>query len=105
MLVYCVQELIENSFKYSPAGTNVDVTGEKKKNRYCLSFYNNGTGFNKDELKTIGLYNKFHEGIFNSGSGIGLYIVMLITRKIGGRIIFESELGSFAKISLFFKTV
>ncbi|WP_437187373.1 sensor histidine kinase [Planctomicrobium sp. SH668] len=85
-----LSNLIENSVKY--AGDPPEVSLQLKKygkNRVVLRLTNNGFGIPRDERKKV--FQIFYRGgneleRRQKGTGLGLYIVQTLVRKIGGRI-------------------
>lgn len=77
--------LISNAIKYSPDGSNIEVTFADEKNMWKISVLDNGIGV-PDKDKPL-LFNRFHrvdkKGI--KGTGLGLAIVKKIIELHGGK--------------------
>lgn len=101
--------LVSNSLKFAPKGSNVDVILEiynpHQKQEFCILIKDNGKGINQDALKNV--FDKFYQEKDNSnhdytGSGLGLYIVNQFLKKMGGTIMIDStkDIGTTAMITL-----
>ncbi|MDW7694393.1 ATP-binding protein [Flammeovirgaceae bacterium SG7u.111] len=97
-----IKNLVSNAIKY--ADTNkpesllkIAVVVEKEESRIVVS--DNGQGIDQSHLEKIfEMFYKANE--YNSGSGLGLYIVNETTRKLGGLVEVESELGKGSTFTL-----
>jgi signal transduction histidine kinase len=86
--------LIDNSIKYSPGKSSIDVAAKTEKDYILVSVKDQGVGIPKAQQKNI--FQKFfrsdnvmkHETV---GSGLGLFIVKAIIESNHGSIWFESE--------------
>ena len=88
-----VNNLIENSIKYTPKGT-ITVRLEKKDNKIILSVKDTGIGITLEDKK--GLFTEGGRGkdsvrINVDSTGYGLYSVKLIVEAHKGRVWAESE--------------
>ncbi len=90
-----VLNILGNAVKYNESATpRVDVSFERTRRRVTVVFTDNGIGMEKRHLKKI--FRKFYQaGDSNdrtaSGNGLGLYLVMSVTKIHKGRIRAESE--------------
>lgn len=92
-----LQNLLENSIKYSPSGREVElgiIDGEKE---IKVSVKDSGIGIPPEEQARV--FERFYRAsnavkVEANGSGLGLYIVKSVIEKHGGRIWFESKVGS-----------
>lgn len=70
-----VQEVIENAFKFSPAGSPVQVTTKVKENTVTLTVINSGRGMSPEQIEQVGAYMQFNRKLHEQqGSGLGLAI-------------------------------
>lgn len=96
MIMVVMQNLIENSIKYSfPHGKIILSMRYKKENSEIeISIHDNGIGINKENKESI--FNKFFRGTNaiekeQVGSGLGLFTTKNIVELHKGKIWFESE--------------
>lgn len=88
--------LLENSRKY--AGTvplKIKISLERKKDRFCICFSDNGAGVPEEKLPCI--FDEFYRGDESrnkkEGNGLGLYIVRHLTEAMGGSVRAENADG------------
>ncbi len=91
-----IQNLIDNSIKYSFQGGEVTISLKysKKEKEIEFSIKDSGVGVPKDQRPRV--FSKFFRGsnvirMETEGSGLGLFIAKNIVEAHGGRIWFESE--------------
>lgn len=87
--------LLENAVKYSPAGSNIEVSLSRKNNKVTLAIKDEGPGIPDSEKPMI--FEKFYrsgneETRQTKGTGLGLYIVKYLVKKHGGTIIAKNNL-------------
>lgn len=89
--------LLDNAFKYSPAGGLVRITASCEEGKAIVGVQDQGVGIPPDEVERI--FEKFHRVKCGNtahigGTGLGLYIVRHVVEEMhGGRVWCESELG------------
>ena len=89
-----LNNLIQNSFKYSEDGTPVTLSVSSTEDRLSFDVKDEGFGIEESELESI--FNKFHRAKENrniAGTGLGLYIVKGLVEAMGGEITVQSEVG------------
>jgi signal transduction histidine kinase len=96
LMEYAFYNLLTNAIKYSPAKTEVTVTGGRNGDHSTISVRDQGIGIDRKEVRKI--FQKFYrtkkaEQSGEAGTGIGLSIVEQIILRHGGRIDVESALG------------
>ena len=76
------RNLLENSFRHSK-GTSVEVTvaGQKVPEGIQLSFKDAGASFEGDRSR---LGRIFEKGSRSSGAGVGLYLIHILMKQMGG---------------------
>ncbi len=90
-----LDNLILNAFRYTPAGGEVELSGNSAAGKVQLQIRDSGTGILPEDLPHI--YDRFYRGDKarrESGeSGLGLAIAKSIVEAHGGQISAESEPG------------
>jgi two-component system, NtrC family, sensor histidine kinase KinB len=93
MIHVVIQNLIENSIKYSNRGGKVFISIKQIENNIQLSICDNGIGINEKDKENI--FKKFFRAP-NAiekdiiGSGLGLFVTKSIVEKHNGKIWFEN---------------
>jgi signal transduction histidine kinase len=87
-----LQNLLENSIKYTPNGGNIEITVAEENKKIKVSIHDDGIGIPKDQQKHI--FSRFFRAknavkTETDGSGLGLYIAKSILERRGGEIWFE----------------
>ncbi len=100
-ILVVLQNLIENSIRYTGTGGVIKVSARNGGDFITLSVEDNGAGIPQIEQDRI--FNKFFRAqnavkIDPNGSGLGLYIAKEIIEKHGGKIWFESREGRGTKV-------
>jgi len=96
LMEYAFYNLLTNAIKYSPANTEVTVSGSREGDHCAVSVRDQGIGMDQKEVRKI--FQKFYrtkkaEQSGEAGTGIGLSIVEQIVLQHGGRIDVESAPG------------
>jgi two-component system, OmpR family, sensor histidine kinase KdpD len=90
-----VKQLVENALKYSPGGSPVVISAERRDARIVIGVGDQGPGIEENERARI--FDKFFRGrrhrFDTKGTGMGLAIAKGIVEAHGGRIWVESEPG------------
>ena len=91
-----LQNLIDNAFKYTPAGGAVEIRIHPAPNSLVISVKDNGIGIPKEDQRL--LFNKFFRAenavrIETSGSGLGLFLAKKITEDHNGKLSVDSATG------------
>ena len=86
--------LIENACKYSPAGSDINVSIVEKGKEIEVSIQDEGQGIPEKDIKKV--FSKFYraqneETRTTKGTGLGLYIVYELLNKINGSITVKSH--------------
>lgn len=97
-----LNNLIQNVLSHSQAD-QIKISLSRKKQEITLTLADNGIGIEKDDLKHIfdRLY-KCDKGRSQKNSGLGLSIVLQLTKKMGGKVSARSESGSGTTFLLLF---
>lgn len=96
ILRHVIANLVSNASKYSPAEGEIKVTLEKGEQGYTIRVSDAGYGIPQAEQRKI--FGKFFRAsnvrkYSTDGTGMGLYIVSLLVKLLGGKIGFESREG------------
>lgn len=102
-LAVCLQNIILNAIKFSPAGKEVRVKGYKIQNAVVVEISDQGIGIAPDEIDKI--FNKFYrtergKHKYRYGSGLGLTITKKFVEGMNGKICVASELKKGTKIKI-----
>ncbi|MCM1991454.1 sensor histidine kinase [Oceanirhabdus seepicola] len=101
-LGYMIEQLINNSCKYTQENGNVKIYAEDDQNYIQLKIRDNGVGIPIKSLDRV--FDKGYTG--DSGinvtkaTGMGLYIVKKMCNKLNYKISVESEAGDFTEFTL-----
>ena len=98
-----IENLLNNAIKYTPAGGSITLKGVRKGKRMMIHVKDTGYGIPANQQEKI--FTKFFRGENivrkdTTGTGLGLYLVSLITNLLGGEISFISEEGKGTILSL-----
>jgi two-component system, sporulation sensor kinase E len=91
--------LAVNAFDAMPIGGSLTIRGAQHDSECALEIQDTGQGIKDDEKAKI---FRFHYSTKDSGSGVGLSIVRMITEYHGGRVEFESTEGKGSLFTLRF---
>jgi signal transduction histidine kinase len=93
-LVESLVILIDNSIKYSPQGSKIDVTAKKTKNEAMISVKDNGIGISREDLPHV--FDRFYraeKARSNDGYGSGISIAKKIVESHNGKIEVKSKIN------------
>jgi len=89
-----INELVENSFKFSTKGSPVSIIGKPKANHYVTQIIDFGNEIGNVKIDQIRIFNQFEKsGLTEEGLGFGLSIAKKITDLSGGYLNFSREKG------------
>jgi len=84
-------ELLDNAFKFSPAGTAVRVTSATAGTRFVLTVHDQGRGMTPEQISRVGAYMQFDRAVLEQqGTGLGLIISKRLAEVHGGSLTIES---------------
>lgn len=89
-----VGELVNNAFKFSPAGTAVTVAASRDEKSFSLRIHDHGRGMTADQIQQMGAYMQFERKLFEQqGIGLGFSIAKSLVKLHGGQIAVTSTPG------------
>lgn len=102
-----IDNLLSNAIKFSPIGGNVWVVAKRESDEsWYVEIRDQGDGFsNHDKEEAFKLFQKLSSRPTGGelSTGLGLYIVRILTEKLGGTVDIISEKGEGAAIRCRFK--
>ena len=89
-----VQEVVDNAFKFSPAGNPVKVISRIQESHLHIFVIDQGRGMDAEQVRAVGAYMQFQRQLYERpGSGLGLAIAKLTMALYGGELDIESFVG------------
>lgn len=98
-----VRELVDNAFKFSPAGLPVEIDTYYEAQQFKLAVRDHGRGMDDDALASIGAYMQFERTFYeHQGLGLGLAIVLRLIDLHNGTIhvMSKPDQGTLVEITL-----
>jgi signal transduction histidine kinase len=87
-----VEELMQNAFKFSSAGSRVCVTLAETPAGATLAVHDRGCGLTAEEIARIGAYMQFQRASKEQqGTGLGLIIAKRVAELHGGTLALQSD--------------
>jgi signal transduction histidine kinase len=102
-LAKIVDEVVQNAFKFSHAGTSVSVSAGAAANKFFLSITDQGRGFSPEHISRIGAYMQFDRKMQEQqGQGLGLSIAKRLVELHDGTMAIQSnpEMGTTVTVKL-----
>jgi two-component system, sensor histidine kinase and response regulator len=88
------EEIIDNAFKFSKPGTQVQIRTYLEDNTFNLFIIDNGRGMTAEQIDNLGAYMQFERKIYaQNGSGLGLTLARMLLELHGGSLRIESIPG------------
>ncbi len=90
------ENIISNGIKYNKSGGSLTITTTSKDKSLVIEFKDTGLGIAADEQDKV--FTKFFRSeaaVIRSspGTGLGLFVVRMLTQKMGGKVSFKSVAG------------
>ena len=100
-VVKVAEELLDNAFKFSEAGSQVLLSCDSDGEWTTICISDKGRGMKAEHVSNIGAYVQFERRVYEQqGSGLGLAIATRLADIHGGKVTFESELGKGTTVSV-----
>jgi two-component system, sensor histidine kinase and response regulator len=98
-----VNELVQNAFKFSEAGSSVRVTLAETFNGITLTVSDQGRGFSTEQITRVGAYTQFDRKMQDEqGLGLGLTIAKRLAELHGGALSIGGEKDTGAIVTVQF---
>lgn len=98
-------EILDNAFKFSKAGTNVEVSVVVNQSGAEIRIKDAGSGMRADEIGRMGGFMQFgRQKQEQQGLGLGLAIAYELVALYGGELQIESKVGQGTSVSVRLKT-
>jgi len=96
MLKTVLENLLNNAITYNKPQGKVKISLKREPKRIIIAVADTGIGISKQDQKY--LFQKFYRGsnatqINTRGTGLGLYIVKEVVKKLGGKVWYKTKLG------------
>ncbi len=89
-----VEELVDNAFKFSKAGTRVIISSSYEESQYAFSVTDAGRGMTTEQISQIGAFVQFERKYYEQqGQGLGLTVAKRLVELHGGVVRIASEYG------------
>lgn len=86
-----LSEILENAFKFSPAGSPVHLCSKADTDGLEIQVVNQGRGMTAEQIAQVGAYVQFDRDQYEQqGLGLGLAIASLAANELGGNLTIES---------------
>ncbi len=91
-----LSQILLNAILYTPNHGSIDVHVSSTSEETVFTIHDTGIGISAEEQEH--LFTKFYRGknamiVHTAGTGLGLYLVQLLTKLLGGRLTLSSEEG------------
>ena len=94
-------ELMDNAFKFSAAGTPVELTSRVVDSRFVLTVTDYGRGLTPQQIADVGAYMQFERKLHEQqGSGLGLTIAQRLVDVYDGELTIDSVYGAHTTITV-----
>jgi two-component system, sensor histidine kinase and response regulator len=101
-----MQQVIDNAFKFSPAGAHVIISTACENEMGVITIQDHGRGMSEDQIKNIHMFMQFdREHHEQQGLGLGLMIAKRMTEIHGGTIQVTSTQGKGTTVTLTFPQI
>jgi signal transduction histidine kinase len=103
LIKYTLFNVLNNAFKYSEGCGNVKLNLFTQDEKVFIEVIDNGIGIpEEDQPKLFNTFFRASNSNGIQGTGLGLYIIKMFTKKNSGKVKLESQLGKGTKVTLRF---
>ena len=96
-----IEELADNAFKFSPAGSRVIAELQKAGSGFLLTITDEGRGISAENISRMGAYMQFDREIYEQqGSGLGLILVKKFSDLYKGTMQINSPTGAGTTVTI-----
>ncbi|MBO4548187.1 MAG: HAMP domain-containing histidine kinase [Abditibacteriota bacterium] len=100
-LCQALLNILANSAKYSPKGSEITVTAGREQDCGYVAVTDRGSGIAPEDLEKIfGLGERLDAPLHTDGRGIGLFLARALLSAMGGSIRVESRVGEGSRFTL-----
>lgn len=103
-LLFIINQVVQNSLKYSKISGKIEIYCEKDKLETRLIVKDNGVGIPNEDLPRV--FNKGFTGYngrkFSKSTGMGLYLTKKMCKKLGHDISIDSKVDDYTKVTIHF---
>jgi two-component system, sensor histidine kinase and response regulator len=93
-----LEEILDNSFKFSEPGTIVRISSRINNEMYEIKIKDHGRGMSDEQMKNINAYKQFDRNVYEQqGSGLGITIARKILDIHEGQMDLESKANEFSE--------
>ena len=97
--------LLENALKFSRDESMIMVGAYTLNNEYMIVVYNEGSGFDKEQLQYLGAMTQLdRDANEQQGVGMGIAIVLSLLKLYDGRINIITEKNKYTKVEVYVKS-
>jgi two-component system sensor histidine kinase/response regulator len=87
-------ELLDNAFKFTDAGSKVEVKSEVNDSGFVMTIADKGRGMSRKQIEELGAYVQFERRYYEQqGTGLGLTIAKRLVEIHGGKMEFDTPSG------------
>ncbi|MEX0601759.1 MAG: HAMP domain-containing sensor histidine kinase [Bacteroidota bacterium] len=98
-----LDELLDNAFKFSKAGSSVRVNALRNDDDFFLSVSDEGRGMTPQQVSQIDAFVQFDRSYYEQqGQGLGLTVARRLVQLHGGNLTIDSEYGRGTTVTVIF---
>lgn len=101
---FIINQILSNSLKYTNKKGTIKITFEKEKDEQKLIIEDNGIGIKPEDIGRV--FDKGFTGYtgrqYSKSTGMGLYLVKKLSKKLGHNITIDSLYGNYTKVTIHF---
>ncbi|MEN6461423.1 MAG: sensor histidine kinase [Syntrophomonas sp.] len=103
-LLFILDQIVSNSLKYSPQGGLINIFAEKDEKEKSVIIEDNGVGIKAEDIERVfdRGFTGYNGRLFGKSTGMGLYLVKKLARKLGHDVTIESVYGEYTRVIIHF---